>query len=123
MVVEIHRLSASELSKGVAMPSVVLGPDDLATHLQKLPGWRVVNNTLTKQFAFRDFLVAVEFVNAAAENAEAMQHHPDIDIRYSKVTLGLSTHDAGGLTSLDVEFAAWADETAGALRGLGENRS
>jgi 4a-hydroxytetrahydrobiopterin dehydratase len=48
----------------------------------------------------------MRFVNAVAEQAEAAQHHPDIDIRYNKVRLRLATHDAGGLTAKDFELAA-----------------
>ena len=61
-------------------------------------------------FKFEDFLAAMRFVNKVAELAESAGHHPDIDIRYSKVRLALVTHDAGGLTSKDFDLAAQADK-------------
>ena len=64
---------------------------------------------ICRTFEFTDFLGAMGFVNAVAEAAEAAEHHPDIDIRYSKVTLRLSTHDAGGLTGHDFSLAATVD--------------
>ena len=97
------------------MPQHKLTTDEIDKHLQELPGWRVENDTLIKQFEFATFVKAIEFVNILAESAEEIQHHPDIDIRYNKVTVGLSTHDAGGLTVLDTDFAASADTTADAL--------
>ena len=70
-----------------------------------LPGWSRKSDVLTRQYSFRDFGAAMEFVNHVAEAAEAANHHPDIDIRYSKVTLTLSTHDAGGITQNDLDLA------------------
>jgi 4a-hydroxytetrahydrobiopterin dehydratase len=93
-----------------------LSAEQLAEHLKKLPGWQVENEALTKQFEFPSFVTAEEFVNSIALSAEAVKHHPDIDIRYNKVVLGLSTHSAGGLTALDAEFAASADSTADTIR-------
>jgi 4a-hydroxytetrahydrobiopterin dehydratase len=61
-------------------------------------------------FQFKDFPAAVKFVNAVAELAEEAQHHPDIDIRWNKVTLALTTHDAGGLTEKDFLLAKKSDE-------------
>lgn len=67
---------------------------------------------LVRTFTFSDFLAAIRFVNAVAEVAEAADHHPDIDIRYNKVTLALTTHDSGGLTEKDFALAAQADTIA-----------
>lgn len=92
-----------------------LSSDELTRHLDVLPGWRLEGGALIKRYDFADFVRAIEFVNLIAQSAEAVQHHPDIDIRYNKVTLGLTTHDAGGVTHLDVQFAASADDASASL--------
>jgi 4a-hydroxytetrahydrobiopterin dehydratase len=79
---------------------------EVETFLKKWPGWALEGGTLKKTYAFGDFRAAMAFVNRVADAAEAADHHPDIDIRYSKVTLGLVTHDAGGLTDRDTALAA-----------------
>jgi 4a-hydroxytetrahydrobiopterin dehydratase len=61
-------------------------------------------------FEFKDFPNALEFVNAVAKIAEIAQHHPDINIRWNKVTLTLSTHDAGGMTEKDFKLARQFDQ-------------
>jgi 4a-hydroxytetrahydrobiopterin dehydratase len=95
------------------MATQKLSADQIQEHLQKLPGWRVEDDTLHKTYRFPSFIKSMEFVNQLAEMAESVQHHPDIDIRYDRVTLGLSTHDAGGITTSDIEMAASADDLAG----------
>ena len=82
-----------------------LSDSEIAGHLARLPGWERQGNAISRTFSFGDFGGAMAFVNRVAELAEAMDHHPDIDIRYSKVTLTLSTHDAGGLTGRDFALA------------------
>lgn len=77
--------------------------------LGSLTGWSRKGDVLTRQYSFRDFGEAMAFVNRVAEAAEAANHHPDIDIRYSKVTLTLSTHDAGGITQSDLDLAREID--------------
>ena len=72
--------------------------------------WSEAGGVIQRTFSFRDFLSSMKFVNQIAELAEARQHHPDILVRYNKVTLSLSTHDAGGITQKDFDFAAQADE-------------
>jgi len=67
---------------------------------------------LVRTFTFQDFVGALRFVNRVADLAEAASHHPDIDIRYNRVRLALTTHDAGGLTGKDFELAAAADQAA-----------
>lgn len=84
-------------------------PQDVSTHLTALPGWQVVNDELTRTFKFEDFSAALRFVNCVGDLAEAASHHPNIDIRYNKVTLKLTTHDAGGLTAKDFGLAAAVD--------------
>ncbi|HVF40271.1 MAG TPA: 4a-hydroxytetrahydrobiopterin dehydratase [Gemmatimonadaceae bacterium] len=73
--------------------------------LGSLPGWARRSDVLTKTYQFRGFLEAIAFVNRVAEVAEEANHHPDIDIRYARVTLTLSTHDAGGITQNDLSLA------------------
>ena len=73
--------------------------------LGALPGWSRRRNVLTKTFTWPTFAQGIEFVTRVAKLADAMNHHPDIDIRYTKVTCALSTHDAGGITEFDVKLA------------------
>jgi len=86
-----------------------LTDDAITEHLTKLPGWSLEAGAIVKTYQFDDFVAAMGFVNALAEAAEAVKHHPDIDIRYSKVKIALSTHDAGGITDMDIQLAATAD--------------
>lgn len=83
-----------------------LTADEIHFRLRSLTGWRVSGNQLTRTFQFELFLAGIRFVDAVAVLAEAANHHPDIDIRYNKVTLHLTTHDAGGLTEKDFALAA-----------------
>jgi 4a-hydroxytetrahydrobiopterin dehydratase len=75
--------------------------------------WKKKQSTITRTFEFKDFVRAMGFVTAVAIEAEKANHHPDIDIRWNKVTLALSTHDAGGLTEKDFALAKIADQLAG----------
>jgi 4a-hydroxytetrahydrobiopterin dehydratase len=86
--------------------------DDTAVQegLQRLPGWERQGNEIVKTFARADFAQAMTFVNEVAAAAEAAGHHPDIDIRWNKVTLALSSHDEGGLTERDFQLAARIQE-------------
>jgi 4a-hydroxytetrahydrobiopterin dehydratase len=69
------------------------------------PGWELAGPTLRRRYAFQAFEAAMAFVNRVAALAEAADHHPDILIEYSKVTLTLTSHDAGGLTERDFTLA------------------
>jgi 4a-hydroxytetrahydrobiopterin dehydratase len=89
-----------------------LTAQDAAARLTTLPGWQIKEGELTRTFSFKDFLSALAFVNRVGEQVEKAGHHPDIDIRYNKVRLGLVTHDAGGLTAKDFELAAVIDKLA-----------
>jgi 4a-hydroxytetrahydrobiopterin dehydratase len=77
----------------------------LAEALRGLSGWTRADRAITKSWRFRDFKEAMFFVNGVAALAERAGHHPDIDVRYSQVTLTLWTHDAGGVTDKDVALA------------------
>lgn len=80
--------------------------------LPTVPAWRRRGASLERTFEFKDFLAAMKFVNAVARAAERAGHHPDIDIRWNRVTLVLTTHDAGGLTDQDFALAARLDRLA-----------
>ena len=73
--------------------------------LAAVPEWKKRGTTITRTYQFKDFPAAIQFVNALAKLAEKAWHHPDIDVRWNKVTLTLTTHDAGGLTEKDFELA------------------
>jgi 4a-hydroxytetrahydrobiopterin dehydratase len=87
-----------------------LSAAEVASHLITVPAWQVEKGELVRTFQFVDFRASMRFVNQVADLAEEAAHHPDIDIRYNKVRLGLVTHDAGGLTAKDFELAAGADK-------------
>ena len=74
-------------------------------HLARIKGWRQVGNVIRKQYTFSNFKEAMFFVNTVAGLAERAGHHPDITVNYNRVTLSLSTHDAGGLTQKDFDLA------------------
>lgn len=78
---------------------------DVQRALGGLPGWARRDEALTKTFTFPRFSDGIAFVRAMAAAADEMDHHPDIDIRYTKVTATLSTHSAGGITTLDLQLA------------------
>lgn len=80
--------------------------------LATLPLWQRQAQSIARTFQFKDFPAAMKFVNAVAEIAEQFQHHPDIDIRWNKVTLLLTTHDAGCLTEKDFAIARRCDALA-----------
>lgn len=86
-----------------------LQADDISKELAKLNGWSLHNAEIARTFQCDSFMQAIDFVVAVARLAEEANHHPDIDIRWSKVTLRLSTHSAGGLTSKDFALAARID--------------
>ena len=90
----------------------LLPSDDIQAFIEEHPDWTWSDTVITRTYQFTDFAEAMEFVNAVAEAAEAAYHHPDIDIRWNKVTLTLSTHSEGGLTSQDLDLARVCDSAA-----------
>jgi 4a-hydroxytetrahydrobiopterin dehydratase len=86
-----------------------LSPAKIKTELRSVPDWKKKGSTITRTYDFKDFPGSVKFVNAVARIAEKAWHHPDIDIRWNKVTLALTTHDAGGLTEKDFKLAKQFD--------------
>ncbi|MFO0493703.1 MAG: 4a-hydroxytetrahydrobiopterin dehydratase [bacterium] len=86
-----------------------LAEAELADALARHPDWARAGDAIQPTFAFTDFLEEMAFVTNAAHAAQAAQHHPDILIRYNKVTMTLSTHDAGGISHKDFDLAAKLD--------------
>lgn len=80
--------------------------------LSALPQWKRDGQVISRTYEFTDFVAAMKFVNTVANLAEQAQHHPDVDIRWNKVTLALTTHDAGGLTEADFALAQQCDAMA-----------
>jgi 4a-hydroxytetrahydrobiopterin dehydratase len=88
----------------------LLSEAEIEKALLAVPGWRHEDGALARTFTLGNFVEAVEFVNEITEIAEEANHHPDVDIRWNKVTLRLSTHSKGGLTRADFDLAGRVDE-------------
>jgi 4a-hydroxytetrahydrobiopterin dehydratase len=86
-----------------------LSEDEITARLPGVPGWQREGDWLRRAYKFQTFPAAIAFVNRVAEAAEGLDHHPDITIEYTKVTLRVTTHDAGGLTANDFELATRID--------------
>jgi 4a-hydroxytetrahydrobiopterin dehydratase len=100
-----HFFSVTLLLQDIKMRR--LDEDQISQRLARLNGgWARKGDCIEKTFTFDRFSEAIDFVNRVARLAEAADHHPDFDIRYTTVTLALSTHSAGGLTSSDFDLAA-----------------
>jgi 4a-hydroxytetrahydrobiopterin dehydratase len=91
----------------------VLTDSEIQNALASLPGWKKNGLAIQRVFEFPDFKAAMQFVNKIADAAEQANHHPDIDIRYNKVTMALISHDSGGVTQRDVKMASRINEIAG----------
>ena len=78
---------------------------DIQRALGGLAGWSRRGDVLVKTFAFARFADGIAFVGRVAAVADEMDHHPDIDIRYTKITMSLSTHDVGGISASDLALA------------------
>ena len=86
-----------------------LSTAEIEDALKNHPTWKLKDGKLIREWTFKDFLEAMAFVNRVATLAEAAGHHPDIDIRYNQVLLGLVSHDAGGITTRDISMASRID--------------
>ena len=86
--------------------------EEVITRLQDVQGWVLDGQSIRKQFAFKGFPEAVDFVSRLVPHAEAADHHPDIAINYRRVTLTYTTHSAGALTPKDFDGARMADRVA-----------
>ena len=87
------------------MPPSKLSDLEIQRALGTLPGWSRRGESLVKTYTWPTFGAGIEFVQRVARAADAMNHHPDIDIRYTKITCTLSSHDAGGITERDLTLA------------------
>jgi 4a-hydroxytetrahydrobiopterin dehydratase len=85
--------------------SALLSPEEIQQALRDLPDWSLDGNAIVVNYVFRDFSDALIFVNTVAQEAEQLNHHPDIDIRYNKVRMLLTSHDSGGITRRDTRMA------------------
>ncbi|GAB2643055.1 4a-hydroxytetrahydrobiopterin dehydratase [Nocardia goodfellowii] len=94
------------------MSTPLLSDAELTEALAGLTGWTRSGDTITRTVQAPAFLAGIELVRQVADIAETMNHHPDIDIRWRKLTFALSTHDAGGLTALDIALAREIDRLA-----------
>ncbi|MGH9033741.1 MAG: 4a-hydroxytetrahydrobiopterin dehydratase [Acidimicrobiia bacterium] len=91
----------------------VLSADEISAGLGSLAGWAREGDAIEKTFELRSFPDAVAFVTRVGFLAEAANHHPDLDVRWRKVKVSLSTHDAGGITAKDLDLAGEIDAVAG----------
>jgi 4a-hydroxytetrahydrobiopterin dehydratase len=99
-------------AEATAMAKEKLTDAQIAGMLTSRPEWSETGGAIQRTFHFGTFMEAMAFVDKVAAQAEADQHHPDILIRYTKVTLTLNTHDAGGITEKDFALAAKVDAMA-----------
>ena len=90
------------------MPNTLM-PEIIQERIKKIPEWELNEDSISRSFEFDEYQLAIDFVNAIAEIAEEAQHHPDISINYTSVTLVLTTHSKGGLTESDFEVAIRID--------------
>lgn len=86
-----------------------LTQSELDTAIAQLSGWKIVDKKLNKAFKFKDFVEAFGFMTKVAIIAEKMDHHPELFNVYSRVAIDLTTHDADGITSLDIDLAKKID--------------
>jgi 4a-hydroxytetrahydrobiopterin dehydratase len=87
----------------------VLSDMEIQRELKNLPGWTMLGDKISKIYEFKDFVEAIGFVDMVSKLAEQANHHPDIDIRWNKVTLVLSTHSENGITQKDILLAKKVD--------------
>jgi 4a-hydroxytetrahydrobiopterin dehydratase len=90
----------------------LLNDEEIARQLRDLPGWSRDGSMIRASYDAPDFPTAIRLVDEIATEAEEMNHHPDIDVRWRTTTWALSTHSEGGLTQLDIELAHRISQTA-----------
>ena len=91
-----------------------LSPSEVAAYLKQFPGWKKKGDAISKTYDYDNYLNALEFVDALAREANRVDHHPDIMLKYGEVTVTYATHSAGGVTDADFEGARTADRLHGA---------
>jgi 4a-hydroxytetrahydrobiopterin dehydratase len=90
----------------------LLDDEEIEARLEGVEGWERAGDAIRKQFKLDDFVGSVRFVDSLVEPAEEMNHHPDLEISWNRVTVSLSTHSQGGLTGADFELAERIDALA-----------
>ena len=90
-----------------------LSDADVAAGLAALPGWERIGDEIVRVYELSSFRAVIDLVDGIADAAEAADHHPDLDIRYRKLRVALTSHDAGGLTERDLALAGEIDRQAG----------
>jgi 4a-hydroxytetrahydrobiopterin dehydratase len=90
--------------------SKVLSTKEVTKKLESLPGWSLRKPKIIRTFSFEEFIDGIDFVQKVSIIAQKANHHPDINIRFNKVTMSLTSHDSGGITSKDVTMAEKCDE-------------
>lgn len=94
------------------MARTKLSTQDIKAGLTSRPGWRSDGDAIVREFTFASFPDAIAFTTRLAFEAEAADHHPDLNVNYKRVTVRWSTHDAGGVTDKDLAGATQADTVA-----------
>ncbi|WP_227980141.1 4a-hydroxytetrahydrobiopterin dehydratase [Nocardia spumae] len=94
------------------MGTALLSDDEIAAGLRELPGWTHVGASISRTVEAPTFLGGIDLVRRVGEAAERVNHHPDIDIRWRRVTFTLSTHSEGGITHKDLALAGQIDRLA-----------
>ena len=89
----------------------LLSADEITSELARTPGWELVEDAIVKTVTTADFMAAIALVNRVAAIAEEEGHHPDLTVRWNKVTLTLTSHSAGGLTASDFHVARLLNTT------------
>ena len=111
-VLIIATVSFCLLPQTLKADTMPLSQTEIDRELATIPEWQQEAQTISRTFKFKNFVEAIAFVDKLVEPAEAAGHHPDIAISYNKVTVSLTTHDAGGLTQKDFDLAQTISQLA-----------
>ena len=91
----------------------LLKDSEIGSRLKHLKGWKQEGDFITKTFDFKRFMDGISFIDAVANVAEEQEHHPDIHVKYTSITLSVQTHSEGGVTKWDLELAEAIEAMAG----------
>ncbi len=105
-------VNTSALSKELLGTNSQLSEGEIQRELVNIPGWTIRNQQLYCTYSFANFVEAIEFVNQLVQPSESLAHHPDLEIVYNRVSIRLTTHDAGGITSKDFDLARTISQLA-----------
>jgi len=104
-LLSFHLVGLLNYFRGFLQNVPKLSEAEVERSLKSLAGWKREGDFITKAFKFRTFLAGIRFVDDVALIAEAQEHHPDIHVVWTTVTLKIQTHDQGGITELDLGLA------------------